>query len=73
MKVKFKVRKGTGTYVSFIAGIAFIIMAVTRFDFPIEKIFEFLWICILMLVILVLLAAPVALLIRWWSNRNKSN
>ena len=72
MKVKFKTRKGSGIFVSIIAGIAFIFMAVTRFDFPVEKIMEFLWICIVMIIVLVLLAAPVALFIRWWSNRHDS-
>ena len=72
MKVKFKMRKGTSIYVSLLAGIAFIWLAVTRLDFPVEKIIEFLWICFLMLVVLILLAAPVALLIRWWSNRHDS-
>ena len=72
VKVKFKMRKGSGMYISIIAGIAFILMAVTRFGFPVEKIIEFLWICFVMLVVLILLAAPVALLIRWWSNRHDS-
>lgn len=70
MKFKFKMRKGSGIYVSVLAGVAFIFLAVTRLDLPVEKILEFLWICLLMVVVLVLLAAPVALAIRWWSNRN---
>lgn len=69
MKVKFKVRKGSGIYVSILAGLAFIAMAITRFDFPAEKVLQFLLVCVAMVAVAMLVAAPLALLVRWWINR----
>lgn len=69
MRVKVRLRKGLSVYVSIFAGLAFIFMFITRFNFPVEKVLEFLWVCVVLVVALALLAAPVALAIRWWSNR----
>lgn len=64
-------RRGSGIYVSVIAAIAFVYFVIDRFDFPVEKVLEFLWICVVLIVAIILVAAPVALLIRWWANRKK--
>ena len=69
MKFRFKSRKASGIWVSVLAGVAFVWMAVTRFDVPADKVLAFLLMCLLMVVAIVLVAAPVALAIRWWSNR----
>lgn len=64
-------RRGSGIYVSVIAAIAFVYFVIVRFDFPVEKVLEFLWICVVLIVAIILLAAPAALLIRWWVNRKE--
>jgi hypothetical protein len=69
VKFRFKTRKASSIYVSVLAGLAFLYLVVTRFNFPVEKVLEFLWICFVLVVAIIVVAAPLALLIRWWSNR----
>lgn len=69
MKIRFKVNKRFNTLVTVTACVAAIWMMVVRFDYPVEKVFEILWICLLAIVVILAVTAPLALLIRWLMNR----
>jgi hypothetical protein len=71
VKVSFKLRKSSGIYVSILAGLAFIAMAVTRFGLPLSTVLEFVGLTVVLVLAMIAVAAPVALLIRWWSNRRE--
>ncbi|WP_188151549.1 hypothetical protein [Teredinibacter waterburyi] len=69
MKFKFKISKRYNMIVSLLACVAALWMLVTRFGYPVEKIIEIFWICLAFLVVVFLITAPLALLLRWLLSR----
>jgi len=47
-------------------------MMVVRFNFPVNKVLNFAVISVGLVILLALVAAPFALLIRWLNNRNQN-
>lgn len=70
LKLRFKVNKKFNLLITILACASSIGMMVVRFDYPVEKVFTVLWISMGLLVLLIVLAAPVALLLRWFNSRS---
>jgi len=70
LNIRFKVNKRFNVFVTVFACAAAIWMMVVRFDYPIEKVFEILWVSVVFLVGLILLAVPFAFILRVWNARH---
>ena len=69
VKFKIKISKRYNMIVSMIACGAALWMLVTRFGYPVEKIIEIFWVCLVFLIVVFLVTAPLALLLRWILSR----
>ncbi|WP_019601686.1 hypothetical protein [Teredinibacter turnerae] len=72
MKVKFRFNKRSNVMVTLIASGAALAMMVVRFGYPADKLFEALWVAVLLLAALVGAAAVLGLCLRWLMGRGDS-
>jgi len=73
LKIKVKINRKYNTFITVLACISAVWMMVVRFDFPIESVIKYTVISVAMVAILIAIAAPVALLARWWAERKNSH
>jgi len=69
LKINFKVNKRYNFFVTLFACAAALWMMVTRFNYPVEKLLTIFWICLAALVLILVITAPLALLLRWLAVR----
>lgn len=69
--IRFKIPKRAGLSASLIASLAFIALAVKGFNFPLEKVWQFLGLCALLLLAILIVAVPAALIIRYFSRHSE--
>ncbi len=73
MKFKVKIDKRFNLRITLIACASAIAMMIVRFDYPPEKVAEIALVSVVLLVLILALAIPAALLLRWLNGRNDAN
>ncbi len=70
MKFKIHFQRRYSVLITIIACASSILMLVKRFGFPEERLLQILWVSLGLLLAIILVAAPVALLMRWLASRH---
>ena len=70
MKFKIHFQRRYSVLITIIACASSILMLVKRFGFPEERLLQILWVSLGLLLTIILVAAPVALLMRWLASRH---
>ncbi|MFL0809301.1 MAG: hypothetical protein K6L76_02685 [Agarilytica sp.] len=70
MKVKFRFQKRSSVAITTIACASSILMLVKRFGYPEDELIKTIWISLGFLVTIIFIAAALALLIRYFANKN---
>lgn len=69
--IHIKVPKFAGISASLLASLAFIVWMVRQFNLPMEMVWQFLLFCGFLLLVIVVIAVPIALIIRYFSHRSE--
>ncbi len=69
MKFKLHFQRRYSVLITIIACAASILMLVKRFGFPEDQLVQILWLSLGFLLLIIVVAAPVALLMRWLASR----
>ncbi len=73
MKFKIRFQRRYSVFITIIACASSILMLVKRFGFPEEDVVQIVWICVGFLVAIICVAAPVAFISRWLSDRSEKD
>lgn len=71
MKFKLRFQRRFSVFITIFACASSILMLVKRFGFPEEEVGQILGICFGFLVVIILLAAPIAFFSRWFADRSE--
>ena len=71
MKFKVRFNRRYSVFITLFACAASIWMLVRMFDFPLDMLVRIALICVVSMLIIVLLAAPIAFIGRWFADRRK--
>ena len=71
MKFKIRFQRRYSVFITLMACAASVVMMMRNFGLPEETVIKYAWICLFLLAAILVVAAPLALIMRWLSNRRE--